>query len=340
MNKPSSPPEPQGNQSGWWNVSISSAIETLMGKMGKEPVPEVALAIHNREMMDTIVFAKTAQAIDNAKFTQHEFLLLIKIKYCLDRGLEEYAGLKQSVKYLQAAIEAKNSYLLLDQTELRYRSSKQQEFYRHIQDILDHHSDRQFFRNSVHNKLMETLPDVKSEEGKIALQDYEKEIDKLAEYELGLKLFSLFKAYQLADYSILRSISDMVISFKEKDTMNSKALALMVVDKFDIFEKLGKIIGLSAQQNTPENYAKMLQYIALEARHKKAYDQFQDLLSVMRKWYKPYQNIIRVRAEHPPDKYKQPKEFTEAIPGESLYEKYKNSLSDKRTGNTYFTLED
>jgi hypothetical protein len=297
------------------------------------------IALHNREIMDSTVFAKTAQSIDNAKFTQPEFILLLKIRYCLDRGIEDYAGLDQSVKYLQAAIEAKNSYILLDQTELRYRSSKQQEFYQHIQSILDMYQDREFFKESVHAKLLETLPSVKTEEGKTALQDYEKEIDRLSEYELGLKLFSLFKQYQLADYSVLRSISDMVSTFQEKDTMNSKVLSLLVVGKFETFSQLGKIIGLTGPKNTPDNYAKMLQYIALESRHKKSYVQFKDFISVMKKWMRHYQAILKIRQEYPPQEYKQPKEFSAEIPGEDLYNKYRGALTDKRTGHTYFEVE-
>ena len=332
---PNKNPKKEGN---WLNLSLGSAIEKITGKLGKEPVPETALALHDREVMDATIFAKTAASIDSEKFTRPEFLLLIKIKYCLANGIEDYAGLNKSVKYLQAAIGAKNSYLTLDQTELRYRSSKQQDFYQYISNLMKEGGDREIFRKNIHDKLLETLPTVKTEEGKIALQAYEREINKLAEYELGLKLFSLFKTYQLADYSILKNISDLVANLKEKDTTNFKALTLLVIDKFNTFESLGKIIGLSPQQNNPETYARMLQYIALDFRNKKSYDQFKELLLVMKKWLKPYQGAMKIRQDYPAGQYKLPKEFTETIPGEGLYTKYKSSLTDKRTGHSYIEI--
>jgi hypothetical protein len=269
----------QATQS-WWNRPIwgkNSLIEDLFAG-GRSPVSEDTLMLHNREKMDAHFFAKTAEAIDSDKFSNQEFVLFIKIKYCIARGIEEYEGLTESVKFLQAAIEAKNSFLTLDQTEIRYRSSKQQEFYKFVEQLIANYRDKEAFRTEVQEKLVEVLPSVKTEEGRIALQAYVKELHGLSEYELGLKLLSLFKTYQLADYSILRTISDMVSSFGEKDTVDYKGLLSLVIAKYEIFEKLSKIIGVSEKDSNPDTYTRMLQYIALSYRHKASYAKFQELL--------------------------------------------------------------
>lgn len=319
-------------------IGEGSILELILAKFlqGKSEVPESVRIIHNGEMLASRVFAKTAQAIDSDKFSGQEFLMFVKMKYCLARGMEEYAGLDQSIKLLQAAIEAKNSYLTLDQTELRYRSSKQQEFYKYIESLLiADYEDKVAFKAKVQEKLIETLPFVKTEEGKIALQAYQTELERLAEYELGLKLLSLFKAYQLADYSILRTISEMVESFREKQTVDYPGLLALVISKYDIFEKLKNIIGVADNKSKPETYARMLQYIALSYRHGKSYAKFAELLQVMRKWYLPYQAILEIRKQYPNSSFLLPKQFSEAIAGVEIYEKYRKALTDTKTGFTY-----
>ncbi|PSF35695.1 hypothetical protein C7H19_15775 [Aphanothece hegewaldii CCALA 016] len=324
----------------WWNLPVwgkGSILEYLFAG-GKASVSETAIMLHNREMMDALFFAKTAESIDSEKFNSKEFILFLKIKYCLARGIEEYEGLADSVKLLQAAIEAKNSYITLDQTELRFRSSKQQEFYQFVEKLLDNYEDQDLFRTQIQEKLNEVLPSIKTEEGKIALQAYVKELNKLSEYELGLKLLALFKSYQLADYSILKTISDMVSTLREKDTIDFKGLIALVMSKYEVFQKLKKIIGVSDKQNNPDTYARMVQYIALSYRHKLSYAKFAELLQVIRQWIKPYFAIIAIRQDNPPEQYIQPKSFKQEIPGEKTYEKYKISLTDQKTGRIYIDL--
>jgi hypothetical protein len=176
---------------------------------------------------------------------------------------------------------------------------------------------------------------VKTEEGKIALQAYQTELERLAEYELGLKLLSLFKAYQLADYSILRTISEMVENFREKQTIDYPGLVALVISKYDVFEKLKNIIGVADNKSKPETYARMLQYITFSYRHGKSYAKFAELLQVMRKWYLPYQAILEIRKQYPNSSFIRPKQFSEAIAGVEIYEKYRKSLTDTKTGLTY-----
>jgi hypothetical protein len=326
----------------WYKRSIlgeGGIISELLGKFfsvgGKLEIPDNVQAIHDGEMMALRIFAKTMEAIDSYKFGDQEFILYVKIKYCLARGIDEYEGLDQSIKFLQAAIEAKDSYLTLDQTELRYRSHKQQEFYEYIESLLGDHEDRAAFNAKVHEKLIEVLPEIKTEEGKTALQEYTKELARLSKFELGLKLFSLFKAYQLADYTILTTISNMVINIREREAIDYKALVALVISKYDVFDKLKKIIGISDKKHTPDTYARMLQVIALSYRHQNSYPVFAELLQVIRKWYLPYRAIVGIREEYPATGYKQPLSFTEPLLGIAIYEKYKSALTDKKTGVAY-----
>ncbi|GBF81672.1 hypothetical protein [Aphanothece sacrum] len=327
----------------WWNrpvVGEKSILKDLLGKLSKTEVSESALVLHNREMNDLRVFAKTAQAIDNEKFGKEEFLIFVKIKYMLVKNVDKYKGIYDSLRLLQVAIEAKDSFISIDQTELRYRGSKQQEFYDFVQELLEDHENTATFRQQTQEKLIELLPQVKTDEGKIALQSYAKHLDKLSEHELGLKLLCLFKAYQLADYSILRVISEMIQNLGKSDLQDFRSLVALVMVNYSVFEKLRGIIGLSHSQSNPETYTRMIQYIALSNRYSISYIKFDELMKVMRKWFRPYYAIMGIRQEHPPTEYKQPKEFGEAIPGEEIYEKYRKWLKNKKTGMTYVDFGD
>ncbi|ACK69568.1 conserved hypothetical protein [Gloeothece citriformis PCC 7424] len=325
----------------WWKREVwgkDSLLEDLISKFRKPSVPESIYLLHIRSMMDLQVFAKSAKALDNDKFSNEEFLLYVKIKCALRKGLNEYEKIAETVELFQVAIEAKNSYITLDQTELRYRSSKQQQLYDFVQELLIANEDKTQFRSQVKEKLNELLPQIKTEEGRNALQAYVKELDKLAEHELGLKLLSLFKVSNLADYSILRIISDLINSLKEQDVTNLKTLTVLVINQYDVFEQLGRIIGITGTDSTPETYGRMIQYITLSHRHKLSYIKFEELMKVMRQWYPHYLTVSQFREQYPPKKYTVPKDFFQPIPGIEIYEKYQKSLTDKNTGLTYINF--
>ncbi|MDJ0597633.1 MAG: hypothetical protein QNJ37_02140 [Crocosphaera sp.] len=327
----------------WWNRSVigeDSLVDDLLGKLSKQEVSESALFLHNREMTDLKVFAKTAEAIDNEKFGQDEFLVFVKMQYLLRKGINEYQGLYESLQLLKAAIDAKDCFISIDQAELRYRGTKQQEFYNFVESLLLDHENTKVFREQMQMRLADVLPQIKTEEGKTALQNYVKYIDQLSDNELGLKLLSRFKAYQLGDYSILRVISELIQSLGKRDLLDFKGLVSLVRVNYETFEKLRDIIGLSQRQTTPETYGLMIQFIALSNRHGISHLKFDDLIKVMQKWYKPYQAIMGIRQEHPPSQYKQPKAFKEAIPGVEIYEKYKKWLTDKKTGMVFIDFGD
>jgi hypothetical protein len=291
----------------------------------KEAVSEDVIFLHNREMTDAQIFAKTAQALDSIKFTSPEFVLLLKIRYFLSRGIEGYERLKNPTELLQVAIAAKDSFIRIFQIELRYRATKQQELYTYAENLLAQGNKPDDFRQEVQEKVTAILPQVKTEEGKTAVESYGQELNKISGHRLGLKLLSLFKSYNLADYSILRVISDLVDTLSEQEATQPEELLKIVKKNYEVFSQLSKIIGITKYQNTPETHVKMLQYLTLAKRHEKSFPQFQELVQVMQKWNRPHQAIVRIREEYSPKEYKQPQEFSEEIPGLKIYTKYKKS---------------
>lgn len=322
----------------WWNRPVfgkGSLFESLFRKFTKSEISENVLRFHAREMMNLRDLTKIIQSIDNEKFGSEEFLAFIKLKYLLGQQTGDYQELKRSITLLQLAIEAKDSFISIDQIELRFRGSKQQQFYEFIESLLTHYESPEAFREQLQEKLAKQILEVKTEEGKVALQSYAQHLDRLSQDELGLQLLSLFKTYKLADYSILRIISELIESLRTRDLRDTKGILSLVLINFEIFEKLKQIIGVKESQHRPENYALMIQYIGLSHRYQSSSLKFEELMVVMRKWMKPYLAVQGIREAHPDSEFKQPKGFTEPIPGIAIYEKYRKWLTDKRTGITY-----
>ena len=312
-------------------------------KYGKPQVPEGSVSLHNRALKEITLIGNKAEKINNDKFGNEEFLLLLRIKINMSKEAEGYKGLGNCVELLEAAIIAQKSFLRLEQTELRYRSRKQQEFYKYVADNLEKDLDRvgspsahrEAFAQKINQKQSEILPSITTDEGKAAIDTYVKEINILSKYKLGLKLLALFKQYELQDFSILKNISDVVEGFQGKDLISSDELISPVLENYESFEKLGPIIGISKAESTPQAYAKILQVIGLTNRHGKAYLEFAQLVELLKKWEKSYKAIAKlvgdiamVRQEYTEDKYSIPPEFKEDIPGTSTYQKYAEYLAD------------
>jgi hypothetical protein len=320
----------------------NNLFQSLFGKVVKPAVSENAIFLHNRKLAEVEALGKTIKFADSTKFSSQEFLQLVKLKYQIGKGAGEFAGLSSSLQLFVAAVKAQELFLKIDQTEIRYRGSKQQEFYQFTEKLLTHPEDQEHFRQQVQIKLTQLLADVKSEEGKKSLQSYADNLVCLSEYELGLKLLALFKSYQLSDYTVLRRIAELIdrLLSQKQDLHDLKELVIQVLERFDDFEKVGRIIGIDGEFNVPETYARMVQYVALLEKHQKSFGLFEKLLLALQKWNKPYQMVVGVRWEYPATEYQQPKEFSQAIAGEELYLKYKQNLTDPTTGEVYANFGD
>ncbi len=62
-----------------------------------------------------------------------------------------------------------------------------------------------------------------------------RDINELSKYDLGLKLLSLFKKYDLKDFSILRNISGVVERLQGSDLFSPKTFSLPVQENYDVF---------------------------------------------------------------------------------------------------------
>ena len=296
--------------------------------------------LYKRAISDISVLGKNAELIDNEKFGNPEFLLLIKLRYLLDKNIAEYAGIKESVELIQAAIDAKDSFLAIAQTELRFRGSKQQDFYQFTEDLLKDFKGTEDFRQQIQVEIAETIAKIKTDEGKVAMQEYSSHLDRLSEKPLGLKLLGLFKAYELSDLSILRQISDLILSLNKRDLQSYESLAPLVAANYETFEKIGKIVSLPHGRSNPDTFARITQVLALNYKYRISFMQFAELMSVLKRWYRPYQAAIGIREAHPPNQFKQPLEFQENILGEKTYIKYKGWLTDKKSGMVFLDFDD
>lgn len=312
-----------------FNLSGNKGLFGLFGDgFGRPKVPETAIALCDRCFKKLANLATKAEQIDDEKFGKKEFVLYIQLRNKVAKGANEYQQIGQSIQYLEVAITAASSYLKIEQTELRYRSRKQQAFYQFVIDNITDDIDKNAFRDRVKNKLAEILPLVNSEQGSSALKTYVVEINKISQHDLGLRLLALFKKYQLTDFAILRKVSDIVEQINAQDVLSDKNLMIIILENYDILEKLAPIIGIAKEDVKPETFTKILQYMGLVRRHEKSFQQFKELIKVLKQWQKPYQSLKQVREQYPVHQYRVPKEFSKQIPGLNIYQKYERYLDN------------
>ena len=349
MSKSTQPSITPDTPKAWWQKGIFRSNNWFgrwfQGHIAKyfqsrDVVPESSMFLYKRALSDISVLGKNAELIDNEKFGNPEFLLLIKLRYLLDKNIDEYTGIKESVELIQASIDAKDSFLAIAQTELRFRGSKQQDFYQFTEDLLKDFKGTEDFRQRTQVQVAETIAQIKTDEGKVAMQEYSSHLDRLAEKPLGLRLLGLFKAYELADLSILRQISDLIHSLNKRDLQNHATLTPLVAANYETFDKMGQIVNLPRSRSNPDTFARITQVLALNYKYRISCMQFEELLSVLQRWYRPYQAAISIREAHPPHKFKQPPEFQEDILGEKTYLKYKGWLTDKKSGMVFLDFDE
>jgi hypothetical protein len=297
-------------------------VENLRDKYGNPKVPDSQVLLHDRFLKELNKIALKLEKLDNEKFGDREFLLYVGLKTDLARGTGEYKELYRSIQLLDAGIVTQASFLRLEQTELRFRSRKQQEFYQFIVDSIDDNLNKELFKDKVKKKLAEILPLLNTDEGREALQGYLKEVDLISKHELGLKLLSLFKQYQLADFTVLKTVSDLIQQLEAQDLFHSESLEVLVVEHYDLFQKLSPIIGIKKEHHLAEIYAKILKFMGLQRRHEESYEKFQQLIKTVEQWKIPYKSISIVRQEYKANNYRLPPEFTQKIPGLPIYKKY------------------
>lgn len=61
----------------------------------------------------------------------------------------------------------------------------------------------------------------------------------------------MFKKYQLADFAILRKVSELVEQVNGQDLLEDKNLMALILTNYDVLEKLAPIIQISKQDINP-----------------------------------------------------------------------------------------
>ncbi|MFP4134078.1 MAG: hypothetical protein ACLFRN_07125 [Halothece sp.] len=314
----------------WWNRPIlgeNSAWQSLKEVFSKAEIPNHHVIEHNRMMREVEKLAGFIATLDNEKFDHPEFALLVKTKNNLERETIGYQGLKDSAELFQASLQAKESFIGIEQIEFQYRGFVQQKFYDQVFQLLSKQLLQAVFLKLLDRLAQQALSQVKSEEGKVAIRTYVEEINALAsKHKLGLQLLLDFKRNQFEDFSLLTKISSLVSSFKTQEVHYSEPFLVEVKFNYDLFSSLGNIIKMPEHQKRPEGYAKLLQYIVLIDKHKRSYQQLEQLLEQLKKWYQLYQKIVALRQHYHSKDYKQPSEFKKPIPGFWFYQKYQRWL--------------
>lgn len=328
----------------WWDAPLwgnNSLREKIVDFFHRELIPEETISLHDSTLEELKKYAPLVEGLDNAKFGNAEFILLLRIKSYFLKGTGHYAGLSEPNEMVHAAFEAKDSFLKIEQTEFQFRSYKQQDYYEEIFKLLEQNMTKVRFEQKVQVLAENTMQNLKTQEGVDAIRSYSQELKKLSyEHQLGLRLLYLFKKSELSDFSVLQKLSNLVNALKKEDLNDMKRILVQVKLNYTAFEKLGRIVGITGKNNTPETYAKIIQHIALTEKHKESYIQFQQLLFHLRKWENVYNTLTTLREEYPSKSYKQPKSFRETIPGTPLYKKYQPWLVLSRYHGTTFTEDD
>ncbi|MBD2393714.1 hypothetical protein H6G11_05525 [Cyanobacterium aponinum FACHB-4101] len=321
--------QPWWNRPLWGDKSMLEKLESIIHKP-HDSIPEEVIEHHQRVFGELKILTPIAKALDSNEFNNPEFLEFVHISKLFAYEIGEYKGLKNYIALFRVAVEARNSFLKIEQIELSYRSSKQQEMYRFLLGLLEQQLNREEFIKKLEQKQQEILPEIHSEEGKDAINVYTETLKKLARQdELGIKLMYLFKKYQLENFSLLRIISEIVQYLLERNLLDFNDIKILVRANQDLFDQLGKVIELPIDKTREEDYARMLQYIAMKQKYQDIYIQFLRLLEVMTSWSHFYLILKEIREHYDPDEFEIPEEFNTPIPGIEIYNKYQSVITKK-----------
>lgn len=309
----------------------------------KKNVSSRATFLYRKAFVSLKSYAKLAQAIDSEKFSNEKFVLFTQLRYeFINKAKDDYA-LSCSLQKLQTAFQIQEIYQTIHQIELNHHDSAQQEFYDCVHQTLSLESNPYQICQQLRQKCTELLPQIQTKPGKKALQAYFEAINQLLETEnpqFALTLFTTFQQHHLEQYTRLQNLSDLIRNLSESEMMNFKSLLCLVMVHYDTFEQLGQLIGISGKDSSPETYAKIIQYLALQTHYQTSLSKFEQLMEILQQWYPFYQALLQIRQDYPPTQFHQPIEFQKPIPGLSLYLKYQDCLKKNPIiQHTYLELE-
>lgn len=314
----------------WWNKPLfgkKSFTQRLLARFRKPEVSERAIDLHRESLHEITSLTESAMAIDNDKIGSPEFISFYRLKRAIHRGEVGFPGFEKSIELLKVGIQSKDNFLKIEQIEVAYRSSAQQELYTHVENMLEEGLDPSDFVYQLDKKMLEIKPKLKTEEGLFAIKSYTEALKYLSSHDLSFVLLGKFKKYRLKDYTVLQNISKLVHAITIKGIHDFKGLMTEVISQQSSFEKLGEIISIPPGKDSLENYATILQYITLSSKYELAYIKFQELVKLLESWKVHYDVVIGIRQEFDPKEYALPQDFKLPIPGLELYQKYEKYFS-------------
>jgi hypothetical protein len=313
----------------WYNrplVGNKSVVQHVANIFHRQEVPEDITFIYQRNLDKMTPLADLARGLDREKFTNDEFLYYVKISLMLKRNQGDYAGLEQYFELLTIALATKESFIKVQEIEFCYRGTKQQEFYTYVDSLLEANYTGAEFNEKVHEKLLQVSEDLYTIEGQESLNGYQRCLLNISDYNLGLKLLSLFKKHEYGNFTILKKLGEFVEKLVKSDLRSLNNFLLVVRVNYDIFERLGRIIQLPQNKSIPSVYSLMLQYMSLHCKHMLSYSQFQELVATLVKWQLPYRENQAILQTYNTKEYKTPKVFRQNMPGLEIYGKYDSLL--------------
>jgi hypothetical protein len=330
--------------------SLTSILDTKLISSPTQELSENIISLHHQALSELRIFGLMMKALDNPGFHSPDFIFYIRFKSHLKN---QYKHLKEPAELLRIFIQARDSLLKIKQIELRYHTPKQKEYYDFVAQLLGNNFDRreendlekidfqadniqnnkylsEEFKTNIKEKLNTIIPTLESEQGKKPLQEYVSHLEVLAsEKEFGLKVLYILKKsqFQLTDFALIKAITIMVNDLQNKNLKNRSKMLNLVKENNQVFEQIGKIIGLSEQQLHEENYGILLQYLCLSKIHQLAYDKYANLIEILTEWENFYNVLNDIRQQYPLTQFKIPADFKKNIIGLDIYKKYKVHLN-------------
>jgi hypothetical protein len=289
----------------------------------KEKVAESDIRKHRTSLTNLKFLVQKAELLDSEKFQNNEFSMFSKIKTYIAHNVYEYTDLNIIVDLINVAIDAQKSFSSIYQIESQYHSKVQKEFYEFVGSLLaDESVERLHFKKLVLQEAEAVCILIKTDEGKNAISTYAIEIAKVSDHDFGISLLRLFKKNHMSDYALIGKLGESVDRLEGTDLVDLDGLMLLVLEKSNVFEKIGAVLDLKEEANSPETHRKVLQFIGLKKRYQASYAKFQDLLATVKEFHRYYQTISEIREKYPAKSYHLPVEFTVELPGLKLYNKY------------------
>ena len=84
-------------------------------------------------------------------------------------------------------------------------------------------------------------------------------------------------------HDIIGKIGESIEGLDGTNLVDLDGLMLMVLEKSNVFEKIGAVLDLKDEANSPETHRQVLQFIGLKRRYQASYAKFQD--AGIRLWF-------------------------------------------------------